>query len=112
MRAELDPARVLADGRQGPTPAPNVLDRDRRTFADVGGLDAVKETIRLKIVLPFQKPEVFQAYGKKQGGGILLYGPPGCGKTLLARATAGECKAEFLNVAIDEVLDMWYGESE
>ncbi len=89
-----------------------IFDRQRLTFADIGGLDAFKETIRMRIVLPFERPEIFKAYGKKQGGGILLYGPPGCGKTMLARATAGECQAEFLNVAIDEVLDMWYGESE
>src|SRR4029450_8924218 len=48
--------------------------------------------------------DVFRAYGRKQAGGILLYGPPGCGKTLLARATAGECGASFLNVATDAVL--------
>ncbi len=82
------------------------------TFADVGGLDDLKDEIRLKIVLPFQQPEIYKAYGKKRGGGILLYGPPGCGKTMLARATAGECNAEFFAVSIDQVLDMWFGESE
>jgi SpoVK/Ycf46/Vps4 family AAA+-type ATPase len=97
---------------EGPPSPLTVLERERVDFSDVGGLDAVKDTIRMKIVLPFQRPEVFRAYGKKHGGGILLYGPPGCGKTLLARATAGECQASFLNVAIDAVLDMWFGESE
>ena len=87
-------------------------ERDRVDFSDVGGLDTVKDAIRMKIVLPFQRPEVFAAYGKKRGGGILLYGPPGCGKTLLARATAGEVGAAFLNVAIDQILDMWFGNSE
>jgi transitional endoplasmic reticulum ATPase len=105
--------QLVRGGRQKETAEPlTVLDRERTTFADVGGLDDVKDTIRLKIVLPFERPEIFQAYKKKQGGGILLYGPPGCGKTLLARATAGECQAAFMNVAIDDVLDMWYGESE
>lgn len=84
----------------------------RITFGDVGGLDAVKEQIRRKIILPFQKPTLFQKFRKRVGGGILLYGPPGCGKTLLARATAGECNARFLNVAISDVLDMYIGESE
>jgi SpoVK/Ycf46/Vps4 family AAA+-type ATPase len=82
------------------------------TFADVGGLDEIKTQIEKRIILPFQKPNLFAKYKKKAGGGILLYGPPGCGKTLLARATAGQCNATFLNVAIEDVLDMWIGESE
>ncbi len=82
------------------------------TFADVGGLDDVKKQIERKIILPYQKPSLFERFKKRVGGGILLYGPPGCGKTLLARATAGECNAEFYNVAISDVLDMYIGESE
>ena len=87
-------------------------ERERVDFSDVGGLDELKEAIRMKIVLPFEKPEIFAAYGKRRGGGLLLYGPPGCGKTLLARATAGEVGASFMSVAIDQVLDMWFGQSE
>jgi transitional endoplasmic reticulum ATPase len=82
------------------------------TFSEVGGLEEIKEQIRRKIILPFQKPSLFQRFKKRVGGGILLYGPPGCGKTLLARATAGECNASFYNVAISDVLDMYIGESE
>lgn len=81
-------------------------------FADVGGLDDVKQQIRRKIITPFQKPSLFERFRRKSGGGILMYGPPGCGKTLLARATAGECGARFHNVAITDVLDMYIGESE
>ncbi|MBL9187221.1 MAG: AAA family ATPase [Opitutaceae bacterium] len=81
-------------------------------FADVGGMDAVKEEVRMKIILPLQQPDLFKAYGKKIGGGILMYGPPGCGKTFLARATAGEVNAGFLAVGISDVLDMWIGQSE
>ena len=81
-------------------------------FSDIGGLGEVKEQIRKRIILPFQKPSLFERFRKRVGGGILLYGPPGCGKTLLARATAGECRAQFLNVAINDVLDMYIGESE
>jgi transitional endoplasmic reticulum ATPase len=87
-------------------------ERPRITFADVGGMDDVKEEIRMKIVHPFAQPELFAAYGKTPGGGILLYGPPGCGKTHIARATAGEINATFIAVGIDEVLSMWMGESE
>lgn len=82
------------------------------TFADVGGLEEVKRQIHRRIIQPFQKPSLFERFRRKAGGGILLYGPPGCGKTLLARATAGECKATFLNIAISDVLDMYIGESE
>jgi SpoVK/Ycf46/Vps4 family AAA+-type ATPase len=105
----------LLRGKREPEGGPSRFtrpDRERITFADVGGLDPIKEDIRMKVVLPYRRPDLFQAYGKKPGGGLLLYGPPGCGKTLLARATAGECDAAFLNVEIDQVLDMWFGESE
>jgi transitional endoplasmic reticulum ATPase len=82
------------------------------TFADVGGLEQVKQQIRRKIITPFVKPSLFERFKRRSGGGILMYGPPGCGKTLLARATAGECGAKFHNVTITDVLDMYIGESE
>jgi len=106
--------RMLAGGK-GKEEADDSLQqmtRESLRFGDVGGLDDVKEEIRMKIVVPFQHPELFQKYGKKIGGGVLLYGPPGCGKTLLARATAGECEAVFMNITIESILDMYYGESE
>lgn len=84
----------------------------RVDFGDVGGLDEVKREIRRRIVTPFLKPSLFQRFKRQSGGGILMYGPPGCGKTLLARATAGECGAKFYNVSIVDVLDMYIGESE
>lgn len=88
------------------------LEKPKLKFADVGGMDAVKEQIELKIIAPIKHPDLYKAYGKKAGGGILLYGPPGCGKTYLARATAGEIQANFLSVGINQVLDMWIGNSE
>ena len=87
------------DDDRGRPPAPPASS-EPVTFADVGGLDEIKEQIEPRIILPFQKPSLFRSSRSGSGGGILLYGPPGCGKTLLARATAGECKATFLNVAI------------
>jgi SpoVK/Ycf46/Vps4 family AAA+-type ATPase len=75
-------------------------------------MDDVKREIELKIIQPLLRPELYRAYGKSIGGGILLYGPPGCGKTLLARATAGQVNARFLCISISDVLDMWVGNSE
>lgn len=105
--AERLPAGDLPPGAPAGEP-----ERPTLTFADVGGMEAVKEEVRMKIILPLQQPDLFKAYGKKIGGGILMYGPPGCGKTFLARATAGEVQAGFLAVGISDVLDMWIGQSE
>ena len=88
------------------------LEKPKINFADVGGMEAVKEEIRLKIIHPLQFPDLYKAYGKASGGGLLLYGPPGCGKTHLARATAGEVQASFISVGISDILDMWLGNSE
>ncbi len=88
------------------------VERPKVTFEDVGGMEKVKEEIRLKIIHPLTHPEIYEAYGKKIGGGILLYGPPGCGKTHIARATAGEINAGFISVGLHDVLDMYIGKSE
>jgi len=88
------------------------LERPQVTFANVGGLETLKETIRNRIVYPFQNPELYRTYGREAGGGLLLYGPPGVGKTFLARATAGEINAAFISVGVNDVLDMWVGNSE
>jgi SpoVK/Ycf46/Vps4 family AAA+-type ATPase len=81
-------------------------------FENVGGMERVKEEIDLKIIKPLLHKDLYKAYGKKIGGGILLYGPPGCGKTHIARATAGEIDANFINIGINDILDMWLGSSE
>jgi SpoVK/Ycf46/Vps4 family AAA+-type ATPase len=87
-------------------------ERERLTFADVGGLDDVKKAVVRLIILPYRRPDLYLKYGRGAGGGVLLYGPPGCGKTMLARATAGECALPFANVRIEQVLDPWFGASE
>lgn len=84
----------------------------RVTFDDIGGMQSVIERIRMNIIYPFKNPDVFRKFNKKPGGGILMYGPPGCGKTHIARATAGECSAAFISIAITDVLSKWLGESE
>lgn len=81
-------------------------------FEDVGGMDDIKKEIDLKIIQPLKHPDIYKAYGKKVGGGILIYGAPGCGKTYIARATAGEVNASFISVSLDEILDMFIGNSE
>jgi SpoVK/Ycf46/Vps4 family AAA+-type ATPase len=117
VRAQTDPRariRLVAASSPPSTPAGPAPETESPglTFADVGGLDELKEKIRLRILYPLTKPEVYRAFGKKAGGGLLFYGPPGCGKTFLARATAGEAGLHFVAVGIDEVLDMWLGQSE
>lgn len=81
-------------------------------FSDVGGMKRVKDEIAIKIIQPMQNPDLYKAFGKKIGGGILLYGPPGCGKTFIAKATAGEINAKFINIGLHDILDMWVGNSE
>ncbi len=81
-------------------------------FNHVGGMEEVKEDIRMKILYPMENKELFEAYGKKAGGGVLLYGPPGCGKTLISKATAGEINAKFFSIGLHQILDMWIGKSE
>jgi SpoVK/Ycf46/Vps4 family AAA+-type ATPase len=82
------------------------------TLADVGGLDAVKARLDAAFLAPLRNPELRAYYGKSLRGGLLLYGPPGCGKTFLARAVAGELGAGFFALGLNDVLDMWLGESE
>jgi transitional endoplasmic reticulum ATPase len=101
---ETDEAEEAIDSR--------FLQKPDVNFSHVGGMDAVKKEIELKIIKPLLHPELYKAYGKKAGGGILLYGPPGCGKTFIAKATAGQVHAKFISVGLNDILDMWIGNSE
>jgi transitional endoplasmic reticulum ATPase len=128
LQAEIDRALGLGGAlrlvRDGPDEELELLDEeelppaiqlepdDRTTFSDVGGLDDVKKTVHRTIILPYQRADLYEKYGRRAGGGILLFGPPGCGKTLLARATAGECGLPFSNIRIEEILDPYFGVSE
>ena len=82
------------------------------TLADVAGMEEVKRRLNLAFLAPLRNPEMMRAYGKSLRGGLLLYGPPGCGKTYIARAVAGELGANFIAVGLSDVLDMWLGNSE
>ena len=90
------------------------LDVDRPTVGldDVGGMEQVKRRLQLSFLGPLANPELRASYGAQLRGGLLLWGPPGCGKTLIARALAGELGAGFVSLGISDVLDMWVGRSE
>lgn len=89
-----------------------VREKPNIKFDDVAGLDDVKEDIRLRMIYPFEHPELARKFGINPGGGILLYGPPGTGKTMLAKATAGEIEATFFRISPADVLSKWVGEAE
>jgi AAA+ superfamily predicted ATPase len=107
------PAPATDDEHDDPQGVPaHDVERPTLTLADVGGLSHVKERLQVAFLAPMRNPELRRLYGKSLRGGLLLYGPPGCGKTFIARAVAGELGASFVSVGISEVLDMWIGASE
>lgn len=81
-------------------------------FSDIGDLLDAKEAIREALEYPLKYPDLSEKYGRTAGGGVLLFGPPGCGKTMLAKAAATECNVKFYNVNLATVLDKWVGNSE
>lgn len=82
------------------------------TWEDIGGLTDVKRELREVVQYPVEHPEKFEKFGMSPSKGVLFYGPPGCGKTLLAKAVANECQANFVSIKGPELLTMWFGESE
>ena len=89
-----------------------LVEKPNLKFEDIAGLQEVKERIKEAIVYPFVYPDEYKYFGVSPGGGILLYGPPGCGKTMLAAAAAAECDAVFINLKVSDIKDKYVGESE
>lgn len=81
-------------------------------FSDVAGLEDVKKAIKIRMINPFLYPDKYKLYNKKTGGGVLLFGPPGTGKTMIAKAIASEVKAKFYAVKGSDIVSKWVGESE
>merc|ERR1712186_239635 len=79
---------------------------------DIGGLEETKRSLQEMILYPIDHPEKFEKFGMQPSRGVLFYGPPGCGKTLMAKAVANECSSNFISVKGPELLTMWFGESE
>ncbi|MEF9882857.1 ATP-binding protein [Streptomyces sp. P9-A4] len=107
-----DPQAADGEGAAGDAAAWDVDAPGSVRLADVGGMEEVKDRLEAAFLAPMRNPELRKLYGKSLRGGLLLYGPPGCGKTFIARAVAGELGANFLTVSLSDVLDMWIGASE
>lgn len=82
------------------------------TWDDIGGLEDTKKNLQEMILYPIEHPDKFSKFGMSPSKGVLFYGPPGCGKTLLAKAVAHECSSNFISIKGPELLTMWFGESE
>ncbi|MDD5337325.1 MAG: AAA family ATPase [Candidatus ainarchaeum sp.] len=103
-----------AGGESGGTAGSDIkmLQKPKMNFNDVAGMSKMKEEIKEAIVYPMINPELARKYGKLAGGGIMMYGPPGCGKTYIVKAAAGECTANFINAKLSDLLDMYVGNTE
>ncbi|WAH97539.1 ATP-binding protein [Arthrobacter sp. MMS18-M83] len=106
-----DPQAISVNG-EGAGGALFDIDRPVVTLADVGGLEDVKTRLNESFLEPMRNPEVARAFGKSLRGGLLLYGPPGCGKTFMARAVAGELGASFMTATMTDIFDKYIGETE
>ncbi|VFQ78946.1 unnamed protein product [Cuscuta campestris] len=89
-----------------------VVEVPTTSWEDIGGLENVKRELQETVQYPVEHPEKFEKFGMSPSKGVLFYGPPGCGKTLLAKAIANECQANFISIKGPELLTMWFGESE
>jgi SpoVK/Ycf46/Vps4 family AAA+-type ATPase len=110
------PPKFVGDGESASAgideAGPYDAERTGLTLADVAGLDDVKKRLEAAFLAPMRNPKLRSLYGKSLRGGLLLYGPPGCGKTFIARAVAGELGAKFISVSFADLIDMFVGQSE
>jgi transitional endoplasmic reticulum ATPase len=117
-KTHLDSAKAKKDqegkegGKEGGTADIKMLSKPTMTFNDVAGMTKMKEEIREAVVYPMRNPDLARKYGKLGGGGILMYGPPGCGKTFIVKSAAGECSSGFINAKLSDLLDMYVGNTE
>ena len=117
LRDVLPPMFVGSEGTDAEGAAAEAVDaydaeRCTLKLADVAGMNQVKERLEAAFLAPMRNPELRKLYGKNLRGGLLLYGPPGCGKTFIARAVAGELGARFMAVSFADIIDMFVGQSE
>jgi AAA+ superfamily predicted ATPase len=116
LRDVLPPMFVGDEGTPGAAAreAVDAYDAEPSTLrlADVAGMTQVKQRLEAAFLAPMRNPELRKLYGKSLRGGLLLYGPPGCGKTFIARAVAGELGARFISVSFADIIDMFVGQSE
>jgi SpoVK/Ycf46/Vps4 family AAA+-type ATPase len=111
--SDVIPPRFVDDDAEDPGDEPAFdIESSSVRLADVAGMVEVKKRLQAAFLAPMNNPELRKLYGKSLRGGLLLYGPPGCGKTFIARAIAGELGAKFIAVGLNDVLDMWIGSSE
>ncbi|MGH2851232.1 MAG: AAA family ATPase [Solirubrobacteraceae bacterium] len=112
--ADVIPPRFVGgdDGQGGERVDSFEVERADLRLEDVAGMEEVKARIEAAFLTPLRNPELSRLYAKSLRGGLLMYGPPGCGKTFIARALAGEIGARFLAVSLADILDMWTGQSE
>jgi SpoVK/Ycf46/Vps4 family AAA+-type ATPase len=106
------PAQEMTDVLLDATDEIWELEEPGLKLSDVAGMENVKQRLQATFLAPLKNPELMKLYGKSLRGGLLLYGPPGCGKTFIARALAGELRAKFVAIGLSDVLDMWIGNSE
>lgn len=112
MAVTMDHFRTALGGSNPSALRETVVEIPNVSWDDIGGLEDVKRELRETVQYPVEHPEKYAKYGMSPSKGVLFYGPPGCGKTLLAKAIANECQANFISIKGPELLTMWFGESE